>query len=618
MEYKNQGGLRRYVYGCIGFSALTLQACGGGGGGSTPAGPSFTLDKYSIIINEPISQTAPNTEFVQVTLNQIPETSAVYVRLRSNGNTLRDFDAERSAVGARLNLYFLPPSSIPAGQYNHTLEVTMCLDSACASPIAGSGASIAVSFNAYRPVGAQAARVTATASQVTADVLYNNSYGRELAPIGLTYTNVTNYPYVSSSFTDKIQSVNVGSVSTVAGDARIRLKAAELLPRGAHAESVVLAVCFDSTCANQLDGSPLTVQIDYNISNVVRLANGNVLTLLEIPHGDFVWSANASKFFLTQPPLSGATAGKLLTHDPLANGTQEIAALGAQPGPIAVTSDGQFVYVGDMQVSEIKRISAAGVPSGALSLGNAPSGLPRFARDIDVAPGDPTLIAVATGGHYSPIDADSVFIFRNGNRLADAIGPRMDPITDPFVEQICWGQNSQTLYGLGFGTVNLSTFSSGRAYEMSVSATGVTMVESTAGTSYGLQHEGRLRCQNGLAYTDEGKIYNPATNAISALGTYPQHPTRAVPDAVLNKVFALQFLQTSDSFYSLRSFDATTHAQIASVPLPIEIQGRTLQMVRWGVNGVAFSLDWGQSDSRLVYRDPFKYVVLVTGPLVTQ
>ena len=150
---------------CALVGCLLIVGCGGGGGGggetNQPAGapPPQTA-------NPPVSQSA-SVQFSATALtltgdtarNVNPIDSTIQVTLQnrpSNGVWTRATSADPALYSANVNwssetegrLQVVPrtPRSLGAGTYNVTLQVEVCSDAQCASQIAGSPVSIAVTY----------------------------------------------------------------------------------------------------------------------------------------------------------------------------------------------------------------------------------------------------------------------------------------------------------------------------------------------------------------------------------------------------------------------------------------------------------------------------------------
>jgi hypothetical protein len=201
-----------------------------------------------------------------------------------------------------------------------------------------------------------------------------------------------------------------------------------------------------------------------------------------------------------------------------------------------------------------------------------------------------------------PGEAHSIAVLRNASQnltatydlvVFDDATPRPNAVN--FVGQfatasIQFGATPDVIYG-GDGTI--STFA--------LDADGVTL-ESFVNMGVG-SGPARIRYDDGVLYTDRGKAIDPVSSTL--LGTYALEPGEfglaVVPASDLNRVFIL----ASGFEHTIRSYDLTTFAPIAEVPLhgvdfPVNQQ---LRMIRWGEDGLALPTGDGR-------------VLLITGPFV--
>lgn len=287
--------------------------------------------------------------------------------------------------------------------------------------------------------------------------------------------------------------------------------------------------------SNDIAYSPATKQIYASIPGSAGVAgNGNSLTAIE--------------------PESGTVGASVF--------------VGSEPDQLAVSDDGQFVYIAlDGQSSVGRFDTATGKEGLKFSIGS-----PLSVEDMTVLPGAPhTLIVSKQDRRFSPHSAgtyvfdDGVYRpnYSNGNNTITATSPTR-------------------IYGYD-NEVSSFTFSA-----FDVDSMGLTGAGSSGNviSGYGL----RIRSDNGLVFGSNGTEIDPQAQTV--LGTFPGGGGGApfVPDAKIGRVF---FLTGNGSTLTLRAFDTQTFLEVGSLSVG-SVSGSPSSLIRWGANGLAFRTSGGQ------------------------
>lgn len=259
--------------------------------------------------------------------------------------------------------------------------------------------------------------------------------------------------------------------------------------------------------------------------------------------------------------------------------------VGENPGVLAASSDGAYLYVALNADHSIQRINLSTLAiERTFALPVDPDyGNNLQVADMHVVPGNPTEVVVsleipqvspAANGVAFYNDAGLVnWIGRNGS-IPDVNSISADIYNFAFT-------NPGTLYGIsGFqGVLN----------EFTVSPTGILTTNTTCCSVYN-----NLASDGTLIYTDSGLVWNPVTGqqvAKYSLGIEPVMDS-VIPDASTGKTYFLNPFGTYNQYgaLSVLAFDQTSLAETAS--LSFGSFGQTTattgtQMVRWGSNGFA-------------------------------
>ncbi len=617
--------LQRISPALVMVAVLALAGCGGGGGDSSspppappaPSVPTMSLQQSTVDVTAPITDVFPKPATFAVDISNVAPGAQVWFQLTNVPNIVRDIDLGTTSSGISFTLTYRPASSLQPDTYRSVIAIAACLEQSCSAPIAGSGATVTINYTVTPPVGAYPS-ISASTSTVSAELLHTFAANKQLPTVSVSYAGLLEPPYVQTTLAaDFLLDAHINYTSPLSLVSF--LKDGSVVGRGRHQGTITLTACIDSTCTHQLAGSPMVINVDVNATDTIPLPNGNTLKLVALRHRGFVWSQARGKFYLAQPSATPGGNGSLVTYDPVSEITETLAALGTQPGPITISDDNEYVYVGDRRSPVIRRFALSTLATTTISLGSSADGQTHYPRDIRVTPGVPTRFAVALGDESQNASGNLVRVYDGITALPQEFSVAAD--LNAHAESICWNGSAQSLVGARLSSWGLQTNALGSIHEMSVSASGVALIETAHNITYGRSYEGQLQCDGGRVYTDEGKIYDPATNLVETLtGTSPRL-MRVSPDIDAGKVFGLGLTDPVGaeitSYYQISSHDAASLNETAVVRLPIEVRGDMLQFMRWGQNGVALSAGafapFAGADNSFA-----PYLVLVSGPLVAQ
>ncbi len=258
--------------------------------------------------------------------------------------------------------------------------------------------------------------------------------------------------------------------------------------------------------------------------------------------------------------------GSVVRIDP-ASGTQEVAiAHGNQSGKLAISDNGQYLYVGLNTTGGVARINLASQTID-LRFGLGPDD-PTFGRlfadDMDVVPGNPQTLLVSrrvTFGGYN----QGVAAYDNGVQRPDIVGPAE--------------------YGSGY---RISTFDSPTNFyfafptglrRLVMGPTGVSIAQEFRGNQYGTDME----FDGQLSYGNSGEVFDP--HRFRVLGRFGASGwVRPIPWA--GRVFFLNENQ-------LEGFDTRSYLPVGKVAIA-GVSGAPVNLVYAGSNRLAFATTSGQ------------------------
>jgi trimeric autotransporter adhesin len=306
-------------------------------------------------------------------------------------------------------------------------------------------------------------------------------------------------------------------------------------------------------------------------------------------------------FYLSVPSYAPAPySNSIVSVDPVTGALGTPIPVGSEPNRLAITSDGQNLWVALDGASAVRQVNLATGTAGLqfpLPADTSFEG-PGLVASMAAIPGQPNSVAVMT---YFPSDGP------NGIQLAiyDSGVPRPTTVSyvgyDPFPWAMVVNAATNEIYGpggpLGAG---YSTYT--------YNSTGITLKFSTsAGENTAASNIDDVQLANGALYTSYGQAINPENSAV--LGTfYPSGTTAAqgsiAVDTSLSKAFFLEdgntdfVIGSGFSTYQIGAFNLSDYTATSDTPIQItapesranyQWQGPTgPRLTLWGSNGLAF------------------------------
>ncbi len=299
---------------------------------------------------------------------------------------------------------------------------------------------------------------------------------------------------------------------------------------------------------------------------------------------DMVYDPVKQKIFATVD-LNSPDPNKLYEIDPFTGTVDSKTFIGSGPNRIAISDDGQVIYVGIDGALAIRRFDPANLMAGnQFTLGldttfaSQPNG--RKAAEIAVMPGNHDTVAVTAQGQYS----GAVNLYDNG-----VVRPNQSGQTNLPSSALTFGGNPSTLYGA------IDGYSPG-VNKATIDANGLTFNESvTIGTNplENMIARHSVAVGNKLFF-DDGVLFDPVTNAVSLLP------------------FALGIASDSQHAYRLQQFSSNAPTIEAIDPSTLSVTGAfTLNLpsgagvggllTRWGQDGFAFPMSSYPNLQQLVF-----------------
>jgi hypothetical protein len=277
--------------------------------------------------------------------------------------------------------------------------------------------------------------------------------------------------------------------------------------------------------------------------------------------------------------------------DPQSGAVTTIAAVNSDPLSLAVSDDGQFLYVGNRGAGAVEQFALPTLTRTFQRFLGWKDPFPLQGRgafipmELAVAPGLPHTVAVQmatidfidpmVGGGISILDDD---VPRSSTLVEVGAGTPRDSIQ--------WGSSPDTLYAEDNETTGYEFFwmsVDGAGIRSSGSATNAvrTLIDPAHIVPARMHYDPVTR----LMYFDDGLIINPVDGSrVGEFGRFAYGV--AAVDGLLNRAFFL--LPRNGGGTMIQSFDLQSRLLVGTLELPY-VNALATRLVRWGSNGLAFN-----------------------------
>jgi YVTN family beta-propeller protein len=339
------------------------------------------------------------------------------------------------------------------------------------------------------------------------------------------------------------------------------------------------------------------------------------LVRLDIRSNDLVYDAFRRRIYASIPGAVGASGNSVAVIDPGTNSITHTIYVGSEPGQMALSHDGHFLYVGLNGAGAIRRVDLTSGPADMHGVAELQFPLLQpgmNTEDIAVQPGSPGTVAVSlVRPNLSPRHG-GVAVFDDGVPRETKTGDHTG------ANRIEFGSAPDELYGYCNETTSFGF------YRLSVTESGITGRDISGGLVSGFYHE--IVFDNGLIYASTGAVIDPVSRTV--VGTfpgvlppvhravygvpYPNDVAMVRPDSTIGRTFFLVGNLSDRQASSVRTspsqpapplqpvsmqvlvFDQHTFTLIGAIDVP-GILGRATSLIRWGSDGLAFRTGGGQT-----------------------
>lgn len=173
-----------------------------------------------------------------------------------------------------------------------------------------------------------------------------------------------------------------------------------------------VSVCPSQTTNYQLFATAASATSNADVTVVVDPGPGPRPILSGVK--DILFCPATSRLYASLPGSAGSSGNSIAIIDPTTGANDGFIAVGSDPGTMALSEDGETLYVALDGTSGIQRVNLRTREAGLkFGVGFDQSGGRKFVRDLAVLPGLPDTVVVSTGT-IGIIETQGVAVFDNG------------------------------------------------------------------------------------------------------------------------------------------------------------------------------------------------------------
>ena len=287
----------------------------------------------------------------------------------------------------------------------------------------------------------------------------------------------------------------------------------------------------------------------------IQTANGSSnLVLLSLQVKDLESDPTRPVLYASLGGTAGSLANTVVTIDPDNESIGTMVPAGSEPGRLAVSADGHFLYVALDGAGTVQKLSLPGLATvGSFVI---PPG--QIVVRMKVCPTNSDMVAI----RCSPSGETSLFV-------AGVQRPNQLNSQDLFAFL-----NNGQLFGCdGF-------HSDVKLYRLDTGPDGVSLLAGQPGKQ---DVATDLQSSSNLLFFNGGMVVNPITTRVLDLMPVPYNSVVA-PDVACGRVF---YLTPGNGTWGLHAFDISQGIEVGSVAL-LPLAGPPQKLLRWGDDGLAF------------------------------
>jgi hypothetical protein len=317
-------------------------------------------------------------------------------------------------------------------------------------------------------------------------------------------------------------------------------------------------------------------------ATVAAAGAGAEIHWIELPVNDVVFDPVSGLLYASVSSVAGPAGNRIVEIDPATREIRRSVVVGSEPNRLAVSDDGRALYVGLDGSYDARHVSLPDLTPGyRITLAGNPTrplSHPYVAEDIEVQPGHPQVVAIATRTYASAPGSQGVQIYEAGVQR-----PR---VVTEYTNEIEFSEDGATLYATNNETSGWELF------RIRVQSDGAVLTETMRGLLGGFYMS--MEVHAGLVWAAWGALVDPAGRKV--LGRFE----RASPWFASSVVFD----PTNGRVYYLHPdriavFDRSRFLKLGHVGIPGD-QRYVGRLVRWAEDRFVFPV---YDSARLYFVD---------------
>jgi hypothetical protein len=291
--------------------------------------------------------------------------------------------------------------------------------------------------------------------------------------------------------------------------------------------------------------------------------------VVDVPASDLAYDPVSALLYASVPSTGGLNGNSIVAIDPVTGTVTKSIFIGSEPEFLAVSDNGQYLYVSLRGASSVRRVALGDFTPGLeFSVGNG-----AVVEEMAVVPGAPNSVVLSKMNTGSSPRHLGVFAYDDGIQRGVATPGHTGSNSITYAGETAklFGYNNETT-DFGFRTMVLD-------------ADGLHITTTTGGLVSAFYT--RITGASGRVYATNGAIVDP--ELLVRTGSFAPNTLGATvgisADAALGRVF---FLANG----TIEAFDMNTMQSLGSVAAPAEPTEHPAQarehLVRWGTDGLAY------------------------------
>jgi hypothetical protein len=291
---------------------------------------------------------------------------------------------------------------------------------------------------------------------------------------------------------------------------------------------------------------------------------------VDLAANDVISDSVSALLYASVPSTDGVYGNTIVAIDPATGQITKSVFVGSEPEIMAVSDDGQYLYVSLRGSSSVRRVNLATFTAGLeFALGNG-----SIVEEMLVVPGSPRKVVLSKRNVCCSPRHEGVFVYDDGVQQGTSTPGHTGSNAIAFS-----GRSATFLYGYNNETTDFGFRT------MVIDASGIRVTHTTGGLIGSFYT--RIMGGGGRVYSTNGAIIDPELRVRTGgfSGTGLDGTTGLHVDPALGRVFFL----TSGI---IRAFDINTMQEIGAINAPGTIGDHPavarLRLARWGVDGLAY------------------------------